>query len=70
MPDQSPTRSYRSSNSASVNIKSDYVQLQFRLPAELRERLSAEANRRAVSVSLLLERAIEDNLDRWERQKI
>ena len=61
--------SYRSSDSPG-GIKADYAQIQFRLRTQLRERLYAEANRRAVSASLLIERAVEDHLERWEKQKI
>jgi len=46
------------------------VQLQFRLSDELRNRLRSQAERRAVSVSFLIERAIEDGVTRWEKEKL
>jgi hypothetical protein len=61
--------SYRSASTPG-GIKGDYVQVQWRLPVKLRDRLYAEANRRAVSASLLQERALEEHLDRWEKQKL
>lgn len=48
----------------------DDVQLQIRIPFELRERLSAEALRRTVSVNLLAERALIQALDQWEEQPL
>lgn len=45
-------------------------QIQLRLPAQTRERLRAEADRRSVSVNFLGERAIEQALDKWEKQKL
>jgi predicted HicB family RNase H-like nuclease len=45
------------------------VQLQFRLTTDLRDRLRVQADRRAVSVNYLIERAIEDAVVKWEREK-
>jgi predicted HicB family RNase H-like nuclease len=45
------------------------VQLQFRLTTDLRDRLRTQADRRAVSVNYLIERAIEDAVVKWEREK-
>jgi predicted HicB family RNase H-like nuclease len=45
------------------------VQLQFRLTAELRDRLRREADRRDVSVNFLIERALDDSVIRWEKEK-
>jgi predicted HicB family RNase H-like nuclease len=45
------------------------VQLQFRLSASLRERLRKEAQRRNVSANLLIERALEEGLTKWEKEK-
>lgn len=47
----------------------DRVQLQFRLLKSQRERLRAEAKRRAVSVNLLIEMLLEDGLKKFEGQK-
>lgn len=47
----------------------EQAQIQFRLPTALRDRLVKEANRRLVSINLLIERAIEQSLDAWEKQK-
>lgn len=58
------TRSYRRISDE------EQVQLQIRLPLALRDRLNREADRRAVSVNLLAERAIEQALDGWEKQKL
>lgn len=63
--------SYRSASSEGVeSIKNDYKQVKWRAPARLRNRLFAEANRRAVSASLLMEKALEEKLDVWEKQKV
>jgi predicted DNA-binding protein len=45
------------------------VQIQVRLPAPLLARLDKEANRRVVSKTLLVERALEISLDEWEDEK-
>jgi hypothetical protein len=45
------------------------VQMQVRLPPKLRNRLQKEAARRAVSKTLLVERAIQESLDRWEQEE-
>jgi predicted HicB family RNase H-like nuclease len=45
------------------------VQLQFRLSTDLRDRLRAQAERRAVSVNYLIERAIEDAVVKWEKER-
>ena len=49
---------------------SEQVQIQFRLTASLRRRVRAEAARRGVSVNYLVERALVDGLDKWEKQKL
>jgi hypothetical protein len=59
-----PHRSYRRS------VSDDEVQLQIRLPQSLRDRLIAEATRRTVSTNLLAERAIEQSVAAWEKQKL
>jgi predicted HicB family RNase H-like nuclease len=46
------------------------VQLQFRLTTDVRDRLRAEADRRAVSINFLIERALDEGLARWEKEKI
>jgi predicted HicB family RNase H-like nuclease len=46
------------------------VQLQVRFQAEDRERLEREAERRGVSKNYLVERAVCEALDRWEKEKI
>jgi predicted HicB family RNase H-like nuclease len=45
------------------------VQLQFRLSTDLRDRLRAQAERRAVSVNYLIERAIEESVTKWEKER-
>jgi predicted DNA-binding protein len=45
-------------------------QVQFRLPADLIQRLEAEAKRRGVSKTLLAERIMSDGLPRMEKQKV
>jgi len=45
------------------------VQLQFRLSTDLRDRLRAQADRRAVSINFLIERALEESVLRWEKEK-
>lgn len=50
--------------------KEEQTQLQFRLSSVNKERLMKEAQRRAVSVNLLVERACVEALGRWEKQKL
>lgn len=45
------------------------VQLQFRLLKSQRERLKAEAKRRAVSTNWLMEALLEDGLTKLEKEK-
>lgn len=45
------------------------VQLQFRLPGSLRDRLRKEALRRNVSANFLIERALDESLTKWEKEK-
>lgn len=45
------------------------VQLQFRLTESLRDRLRREADRRAVSINFLIERALEEGVTKWEKEK-
>jgi predicted HicB family RNase H-like nuclease len=45
------------------------VQLQFRLTESLRDRLRKEADRRAVSINFLIERALEESVVKWEKEK-
>jgi predicted HicB family RNase H-like nuclease len=45
------------------------VQLQFRLTESLRDRLRKEADRRAVSINFLIERALEEGVTKWEKEK-
>ena len=45
-------------------------QVQFRLPAELMDRLNAEAVRRHISKTLLMEAVVEAGLPKLEKQKI
>jgi len=47
----------------------DRVQLQFRLRKDQRDRLKAEAKRRAISVNLLIETLLEDGLVKMEKEK-
>ena len=66
-PHSTPSRSYRTGLSTPAD---EQVQIAFRVPAELRARFVAEASRRAVSNNYLGERALEDALDRWEKEKL
>lgn len=45
----------------------DRVQIQIRLPLEIRERLEEQALKRQMSKNLLMEVAIGEALDRWEK---
>lgn len=45
-------------------------QMQFRIPPELKRRLTTEAERRFISKNLLIERAIEQSLDEWETEDL
>jgi predicted HicB family RNase H-like nuclease len=46
------------------------TQVQFRCPQELRTRLADEARRRTVSMNYLIQRALEESLTKWERQRL
>ena len=46
------------------------VQLQFRLPSKLRDRLKKQADRRLVSTNFLIEKSLEENLAKWEKEKV
>lgn len=46
------------------------IQLQFRMSYKVRERLRKEAARRRVSVNYLIEKALEENLLKWEKEKL
>lgn len=45
-------------------------QVQFRLPADLMERLDAEAKRRLISKTLLMEMLVDKALPLMEKQKL
>lgn len=45
-------------------------QVQFRMPVDVVERLDAEARRRGISKTMLMERIVLDALPRMEKQKI
>jgi predicted HicB family RNase H-like nuclease len=45
-------------------------QIQIRVAPQLKKRLVAEAFRRTVSLNFLAEKAIEDALKVWEKQKL
>lgn len=51
------------------DYEDERVQLQFRLPESLRDRLREQADRRAVSVNYLIERALTESVTRWEKEK-
>jgi predicted transcriptional regulator len=42
--------------------------MQIRMAVGVRKRLAREANRRMVSNNFLIERAVEESLDRWEQE--
>jgi hypothetical protein len=46
------------------------VQVQVRMPAKLRDRLNVESQRRFVSKTALVERALEMALLKWEKEKL
>jgi hypothetical protein len=46
----------------------DRVQIQFRLPTGLRDRLRKQSEVRMVAVNFLIEKALEDALTTWEAQ--
>jgi predicted HicB family RNase H-like nuclease len=46
------------------------VQMQFRLASKVRERLRKEAARRQVSINFLMEKALDESLARWEKEKL
>lgn len=51
-------------------VDSKQTQVSVRLPTALRERLQKEAARRTVSLSLLIQTALEESLTKWEKQKL
>ena len=51
-------------------VYDERVQLQVRFTPEDRERLEKEAARRGVSKNYLVERAVCEALDRWEKEKL
>ena len=59
--------SYRARTDESAD---EQAQLNLRVPAILRERIQKEATRRTVSVNLLAQRALEEALTKWEKQKL
>jgi predicted HicB family RNase H-like nuclease len=59
--------SYRARSDESAD---DQAQLSIRVPVMLRERLQKEAARRTVSLNLLAQRALEECLTKWEKQKL
>lgn len=46
------------------------AQIQFRISTTLRDRLFKQAARRGVSVNYLIERALEDAMPKWEKQRL
>jgi predicted HicB family RNase H-like nuclease len=68
MNESGPIRtSYRS---RSEEPATEQPQIQFRITSALRDRLHAEAERRTVSVNYLIERAVEESLTKWEKQRL
>lgn len=53
-----------------LRYESPRQQVQFRLPADLMERLDAEAKRRDISKTLLVEMLVDKALPQMEKQKI
>jgi len=51
-------------------IKGARVQLNTRTQKKTRDRLKKEADRRGVSVSYMVERALQEGLERWEEEKL
>ena len=62
--------SVRSHRPAAPLPATEQVQIQVRVMPELRDRLREEADRRAVSINLLVERAIIEWLDKWEGKSL
>jgi predicted HicB family RNase H-like nuclease len=46
------------------------VQLNTRTQKKTRDRLKRQADRRGVSVSYMVERALQESLDRWEAENL
>ena len=46
------------------------VQLNTRTQKRTRDRLKKQADRRGVSVSYMVERALQESLDRWEQEEL
>ena len=51
-------------------IKGVRVQLNTRTQKRTRDRLKRQADRRGVSVSYMVERALQESLERWEAEEL
>ena len=51
-------------------IKGVRVQLNTRTQKKTRDRLKRQADRRGVSVSYMVERALQESLERWETEEL
>lgn len=51
-------------------IKGTRVQLNTRTQKKTRDRLKRQADRRGVSVSYMVERALQESLTRWEEEEL
>jgi predicted HicB family RNase H-like nuclease len=51
-------------------IKAQRVQLNTRTLERTRNRLKKQADRRGVSVSYMVERALQESLERWEAEEL
>jgi predicted HicB family RNase H-like nuclease len=51
-------------------MKGPRVQLNTRTQKRTRDRLKKQADRRGVSVSYMVERALQESLDRWEVEEL
>jgi predicted DNA-binding protein len=67
---KAPTTPTKKGGNMPKTTVSDRTQAQFRLPDALLQRLENEANRRVVSKTLLVERALENALTAWEKDLV
>ena len=52
------------------NSNDDRVQMQFRILPKNKDRLRKEATRRQVSTNYLIEKALDESLIKWEKEKL
>lgn len=65
-----PTNDAPKNKGGRPKIKGVRVQLNTRTQKRTRDRLKRQADRRGVSVSYMVERALQESLERWESEEL